>query len=73
MEGTMSRKINSLLMKSARIRSHIDRERARSTPDWIMLLRLKLLDLRLKGRLRALAAATLPPPIPPARFARARA
>lgn len=69
----MSRKFNSLLMKSARIRSHIDRKRVRSTPDWIVLLRLKLLDLRLKGRLRALAAAALPPPMPPCRFVRARA
>ncbi len=66
----MSRKIDSLLMKSARIRSHIDRERACSRPDWIVLLRLKLLDLRLKGRLRALVAQALQPP---ARFARARA
>jgi len=73
MEGTMSRKINSLLIRSARIRSHIERARACSRPDWIMLLRLRLLDLRLKGRLRALAAAAFPPPVPPARFARARA
>ncbi len=67
----MSRNINSLLMKSARIRSHIERERVRSKPDWIVLLRLKLLDLRLKGRLRALVAAAMPP-VPRARFAPAR-
>lgn len=60
----MSRKINSLLIKSALIQSKIERERVRPTPDWIMLLRLKLLRLRLKSRLKALSAAALRPPMP---------
>ena len=70
MSRKINSKVNSLLMKSARIRSHIEREHVRSRPDWIVLLRLKLLDLRLKGRLRALTAAALQPPV---RIACARA
>lgn len=72
MSRKINSKINSLLMKSARIRSHIESERVRSRPDWIVLLRLKLLDMRLRGRLRALAAAAVQP-VPPARFVCARA
>ncbi len=59
----MSRKFHSLLLKSAHVQSKIDAERTRSTPDWIMLLRLKLLRLRLKSRLKALSAAALRPPM----------
>lgn len=58
----MSRKIHSMLIKSARIQAEIERQRVRPRPDWIMLLRLKLLRLRLKSRLRALSSAALRPP-----------
>lgn len=55
----MSREIRSLLIKSARIQSRIDQEQRRRTPDWITLLRLKVLRLRLKDRLRVLALSPL--------------
>ena len=64
----MSHKISSLLARSANIQSRI--ERARSGPDWITLLRLKLLHLRVKGRLKALFAASMPAPVPRMSLAR---
>ncbi|KAF0097102.1 MAG: hypothetical protein FD144_5434 [Rhodospirillaceae bacterium] len=68
----MSRTFHSLLIKSSLIQSKIERERGRPTPDWIMLLRLKLLRLRLKSRLEALSAAALRPPMPQTSLAFAR-
>lgn len=65
----MSRKLHALLIKSALIQSKIERERVRPVPDWIMLLRLKLLRLRLKSRLSALSR----PPMPKTSLAFARA
>ena len=64
----MSHKNNSLLARSAHLQSRI--ERARSGPDWITVLRLKLLHLRVKGRLKALLAASMP--LPPPRMSLAR-
>ncbi len=67
----MSHKISSLLARSAHLQSRI--ERARSGPDCITLLRLKLLHLRIESRLGALFAAALPIPAPrmsPARASR---
>jgi hypothetical protein len=52
-EGTMSRKISSILFNLARLQADIDREQRRPGPDWIALLRLKLLRLRLKARMQA--------------------
>lgn len=54
----MSRQVGSILAKSARIQLKIDQEQGRQAPNWITLLRLKVLRLRLKDRLRDLA----PPP-----------
>ncbi len=68
----MSRTFRSLLIKSALIQSKIERERVRAAPDWIMLLRLKLLRLRLKSRLKTLSAAALRPPMPQTSLAFAR-
>lgn len=68
----MSRKFHSLLLKSAHVQSKIEVERARPAPDWIMLLRLKLLRLRLKSRLKTLAATALRPPMPQSSLALAR-
>ena len=60
----MSRKFHSLLIKSALVQSKIERESVRPTPDWIMLLRLKMLRLRLKVRLSALSVTALRSPMP---------
>ncbi len=60
----MSRTFHSLLIKSAHIQSKIERERVRTAPDWIMLLRLKMLRLRLKSRLSALSIRVPRPPMP---------
>lgn len=68
----MSRKFHSLLIKSAHIESKIECECVRTAPDWIMLLRLKMLRLRLKSRLKTLSAAALRPPMPRTALAFAR-
>jgi len=65
----MSHKISSLLARSAHLQSRI--ERARSGADWIRLLRLKLLHLRVESRLEALFAASLPIPAPSMSLVRA--
>lgn len=49
----MSRKISNILFNLARLQADIDREQRRPGPDWIALLRLKLLRLRLKARMQA--------------------
>ncbi len=59
----MSRKFHSLLLKSAHVQLKIEAERTRPTPDWIMLLRLKLFRLRLKSRLKAMSTAALRPTV----------
>ena len=68
----MSRTLHSLLIKSAHIQSKIERERVRTAPDWIMLLRLKMLRLRLKSRLKTLSGAALRPTMPRTSLAFAR-
>ena len=55
----MSCKIRDLLIRSAQIQTRIAEEHRRAAPNWLTLLRLKVLRLRLKDRLRALASAPL--------------
>lgn len=54
----MSRSISSLLINMARLQAGIEREQRRPRPNWIALLRMKLLRLRLKGRMHAAIIAT---------------
>lgn len=54
----MSRRINSLLLNVARLQASIEREQGRARPDWIAILRMKLLRLRLSDRLRNLLRAS---------------
>jgi uncharacterized protein YdcH (DUF465 family) len=49
----MSRRINSLLLKVAKLQVRIEREQSRERPDWVAILRMKLLRLRLRDRLRS--------------------
>jgi hypothetical protein len=53
----MSRRINSLLLNVAELQASIRREQGRAKPDWIAILRMKLLHLRLRERLRILLQA----------------
>jgi len=53
----MSRQFRSLLFKSARIQKEINAEHERRAGNWIRLLRLKLLRLKLMNRMKRLAAA----------------
>lgn len=50
----MSRHINNLLLNVARLQVRIEREQSREKPDWVAILRMKLLRLRLRDRLRSL-------------------
>lgn len=55
----MSRQVRSLLINVARIQSKIEWEQRRLAPNWITLLRLKIIRVRLKDRLRALTLDAL--------------
>ena len=50
----MSRRISNLFLNVAELQVRIDREQSRARPDWIAILRMKLLRLRLRDRLRNL-------------------
>lgn len=52
----MSRQFLSLLIKSARIQRAIEAEHRRRTTDWIRLMRLKVLRLRITNRIARIAA-----------------
>lgn len=52
----MSRQFRSLVVKSAQIQHQIDSEHRRRAPDWMRLMRLKILRLRTKDRIRLLVA-----------------
>ncbi len=54
----MSRKVSSLLFNMARLQAGIEREQRRPRPNWIALLRMKLLRLRLKERMQAAILGT---------------
>jgi hypothetical protein len=58
----------SLLLRLARIQGRIESEHARPAPDWMTLMRLKLLRLRLKDRLLEVVRS-LPRRARPARIA----
>jgi hypothetical protein len=47
-------RFKSLLLKVTRIQSEIDREQRRALPDWVRLLKLKKLRLKIKDALMAL-------------------
>lgn len=47
----MRRRISRLLVRLARVQSRIDSEHRSRRPNWIALLRLKILRLRIKDRL----------------------
>lgn len=49
----MSRRINNLLVVVAKLQVRIEREQSRERPDWLAILRMKLLRLRLRDRLWA--------------------
>lgn len=49
----MSRKISTILFNVARLQADIEREQRRPQPDWVALLRMKLLRLRLRERMHA--------------------
>ena len=51
----MTFKLPSLLYKSALIQQEIEAELQRSRPDWLRVMRLKSLRLRLMDRLSAVA------------------
>lgn len=53
----MPRKFSSLLFDMARLQADIEREQRRPQPNWIALLRMKLLRLRLKDRMHAVVLA----------------
>lgn len=49
----MTRSISNLLINMARLQAGIEREQRRPRPNWIAVLRMKLLRLRLKERMQA--------------------
>lgn len=51
----MTFRISSLLYKSSRLQQQIDAEQKRPRPDWLRLMRLKKLRLRLMDRLHGIA------------------
>ena len=67
----MTFKLSSLLYKSALIQQEIDSEQQQRRPDWLRVMRLKTLRLKLMERLSAVArqAANLRLPASPLPFA----
>lgn len=57
----ITRFVNSLLMRQARVRAMIDRELARERPSALRLMRMKRLVLALRHRLDALIEARRSP------------
>jgi hypothetical protein len=51
----MTFKLSSLLYKSALIQQEIESEQLQRRPDWLRVMRLKTLRLKLADRLRAVA------------------
>jgi hypothetical protein len=51
----MTFKLSSLLYKSALIQQEIETEQLQRRPDWMRVMRLKALRLKLMDRLRAVA------------------
>lgn len=54
----MSRRLSNILFNLARLQADIEREQLRPRPNWMALLRMKLLRLRLRERMRAALVGT---------------
>jgi hypothetical protein len=60
MEDTMSFHFPTLLYRSALLQREIDAEQRQSKPDWLRVMRLNALRLKLMSRLLAFAPSVTP-------------